>query len=76
MFNVAYLYSITFTEAFTEYNVSLAASTSVGLGPNTTHVYKTAEGGMRVTVYHVKLSNKFNCFGIRIVRQVEILHFH
>ncbi|KAL9967588.1 hypothetical protein ACROYT_G025850 [Oculina patagonica] len=37
-------YEIRNLKAFTEYNVSLAASTSVGLGPNTTHVYKTAEG--------------------------------
>ena len=34
--------------AFSEYDVSLAASTSIGQGPFFTRVYKTAEGGMHV----------------------------
>lgn len=45
---ITFFYAFTPTAAFSEYNVTLAAGTSIGLGLSFTKVYKTAEGGMCV----------------------------
>lgn len=45
-----FFYPFTPTAAFSEYAVSLAAGTSIGLGPFFTRVDKTAEGGMYLFV--------------------------
>ena len=34
-----------FTEAYSLYNISLEAQTSVGFGPAATNTYRTSEGG-------------------------------
>ena len=57
-------FTLNFTEAFSEYSVSLAASTSVGLGSTVIKVSKTAEGGMLVTVYPIILSKNVIVFKI------------
>ena len=46
---IIFFYAFTPTAAFSDYNVTLAAGTSVGLGLSFTKVYKTAEGGMYVS---------------------------